>query len=205
MIVELFAATKGRLSASTVPLAQDRGKTLTAAPVSIKYLHLLRLSATYSSLEGDNLEVSVITQSCRVSFGSPDTRVATLCWLNSFKAKAQYRGLCTNAAYHQISDQCIVCSRWLCGTGLRRVRQRSGRAGIWYFCGNNILVIIFITIIICSHARCKSLALALGKKFYFLLFCLFCELSAAYCYIVAFDVLKFLTFLVFWKCLPLFQ
>ena len=59
VIVELFAATKGRLSASTVPLAQDRGKTLTAAPVSIKYLHLLHLSATYSSLEGDNLEVSV--------------------------------------------------------------------------------------------------------------------------------------------------
>ena len=104
VIVELFAATKGRLSAFTVLLAQDRGKTLTAAPVSIKYLHLLRLSATYSSLEGDNLENSVITQSCRVSFGSPDTRVATLCWLNSFKAKAQYRGLCTNALYHQISD-----------------------------------------------------------------------------------------------------
>ena len=54
VIIELFAVTKGRLSASTVPLAQDRGKTLTAAPVLIKYLHLLRLSATYSSLEGDN-------------------------------------------------------------------------------------------------------------------------------------------------------
>ena len=40
-----------------LPLAQDWGKTLTAAPVSIKYLHLLRLSATYSSPEGDNLEV----------------------------------------------------------------------------------------------------------------------------------------------------
>ena len=58
VIVKLFAATKGRLSASTVPLAQDRGKTLTAAPLSIKYLHLLRLSATYSSLEGDRIQLS---------------------------------------------------------------------------------------------------------------------------------------------------
>ena len=104
VIVELFAATKGRLSASTVPLAQNQGKTLTAAPVLIKYLHLLQLSATYNSLEGDNLEVSVITQSCRVLFGSPDTRVATLCWLNSLKQR--HRGLCTNAqgSHHQISD-----------------------------------------------------------------------------------------------------
>ena len=102
VIMELFAATKSRLSASTVPLAQVRGKTLTAAPVSIKYLHLLCLSATYSSLDGDNLEVLVTTQSCRVSFGSPDTRVATLRWLNSLKRR--HRGLCTNAPYHQISD-----------------------------------------------------------------------------------------------------
>ena len=36
VIVELFAATKGKLSESTVPLAQDRSKTLTAAPLSIK-------------------------------------------------------------------------------------------------------------------------------------------------------------------------
>ena len=36
VIVELFAATKGKLSESTVPLAQDRSKILTAAPLSIK-------------------------------------------------------------------------------------------------------------------------------------------------------------------------
>ena len=36
VIVELLAATEGRLSVSAVPLAQDRGKTLTVAPVSIE-------------------------------------------------------------------------------------------------------------------------------------------------------------------------
>ena len=40
---------------SVVLLAQDLDKTLTAAPVSIGYLHLLRLSVTYNNLEGDNV------------------------------------------------------------------------------------------------------------------------------------------------------
>ena len=66
---------------------------------------------------------------------------------------------------------------WLCGTGLRRVRRRSGRAGIWYFCGNNILVIIFITIIICSHARCKRSRISLWEKMS--IFC--CIVSSASC------------------------
>ena len=102
-----------------------------------------------------------------------------------------------------VANQCMVRSRWLCGTGLRRVWRQSGRAGIWYFCGDNILFIIFVTIIICSHARCKRSRISVRGKNSFLLFCLFRELSAPYCYIVAFDVLKLLTFLVFWKCLPL--
>ena len=98
-----------------------------------------------------------------------------------------------------VANQCIVRSRWLCGTGLRRVRQRSGRAGVWYFCGNNILPIIFISFIICAHARSKRSRISVRGKIACLLFCLFCDLSAAYCYIVSFDVLKFLTFLVSWK------
>ena len=139
MIVELFAATKGRLSASKVPLAQDRGKTLTAAPVLIKYLHLLRLSATCSSLEGDNLGTVVL-------FDSAGASVTTLRLFKQFKAKAQG-------------------SQW------------SGRAGIWYFCGYNILFIIFITIIICSHARCKRSRISV-RDFYFI-FC--CSVSSASC------------------------
>ena len=55
MIVVLLAATRGRLVVYVVLLAQDIGKTLTAAPVAIKYLHLLRLSAVSNSLEGDNV------------------------------------------------------------------------------------------------------------------------------------------------------
>ena len=51
----LLAATMGRLTVSVVLLAQDLGKTLTAAPLSIRYLHLLRLSATYNNFEGDNV------------------------------------------------------------------------------------------------------------------------------------------------------
>ena len=50
-LVVLFAATRGRQSTSEILLAQDFGKTLTAAPVSIKYLHLYLLSATYNNLE----------------------------------------------------------------------------------------------------------------------------------------------------------
>ena len=51
LIVVLFAATRGRQSASEILLAQDLGKALTATPVSIKYLHLCLLSATYNNLE----------------------------------------------------------------------------------------------------------------------------------------------------------
>ena len=55
-MVVLLAATRGRLLVSVVLLAQYLGSTLTAAPVYIKYLHLLRLSATYNSLDGDNVK-----------------------------------------------------------------------------------------------------------------------------------------------------
>ena len=48
-MVVLLAATRGKLLVSVVLLAQD------SATVSIKYLHLLRLSATYNSLDGDNV------------------------------------------------------------------------------------------------------------------------------------------------------
>ena len=51
-MVVLLAATRGRQVASEVLLSQDLGKTLTTAPVSVRYLHLLRLSATYNNLEG---------------------------------------------------------------------------------------------------------------------------------------------------------
>ena len=59
--------TRGRQSTSEVLLAQDLGKTLTAAPVSIKYLHLLRLSATYNNLEENNLGSVASAESCRAS------------------------------------------------------------------------------------------------------------------------------------------
>ena len=49
-MVVLLAATRGRLVVSVVLLAQDLGKMLTAASVSIRYLHVLRLSATYNNL-----------------------------------------------------------------------------------------------------------------------------------------------------------
>ena len=76
-----------------------------------------------------------------------------------------------------VANQCIVRSRWLCDTGMRRVRRRSGRAGVWYFCGNNILFIVFVTIIICSHARCRRSRISVrGKKN---LFC--CSVSSASC------------------------
>ena len=58
VMVVLLAATRGKLLVSTVPLAQDLGKTLIAAPLSIKYLHLFCLSATYNSLEGDDARVA---------------------------------------------------------------------------------------------------------------------------------------------------
>ena len=77
MIVVLLAATSGRVS--VVLLAQDLGKTLTAAPVSIRYLHLLRLSATYNNLEGDNVGRVVSAESFRVTVISPDARVAIPC------------------------------------------------------------------------------------------------------------------------------
>ena len=75
LIGVLLAATRGRQSASEILLAQDFGKTLTAAPMSIKYLHLLFLSATYNNLE---LLLHDSTESCRVSVIPPDARVATL-------------------------------------------------------------------------------------------------------------------------------
>ena len=83
------------------------------------------------------------------------------------------------------ANQCIVRSRWLCGTGLRRVRRRSGRAGIWYFCGNNILFIIFVTIIICIHVRCKRSRISVRE--FFFLFC--CSVSSASCLLLIVIVL----------------
>ena len=77
--------TRGKQLTSEVLLAQDLGKTLTAAPVSIKYLHLLRLSATYNNLEGNNLGSVASAVSCRASVFSSGARVATLPWLNSLK------------------------------------------------------------------------------------------------------------------------
>ena len=74
---------------SEILLAQDLGKTLTAVPVSINYLHLLHLSATYNNLEGNNLGSVASAESCRVSVISPGARVATLLWPNSFKENAQ--------------------------------------------------------------------------------------------------------------------
>ena len=81
----LLAATRGRQSASEILLAQDLGKTLTAAPVSIKYLHLLHLSATYNNLEGNNLGSVASAESCRVLVISPGARVATLLWPNNLE------------------------------------------------------------------------------------------------------------------------
>ena len=90
----MLAATRGRQSASEILLAQDLGKTLTAAPVSIKYLHLLHLSATYNNLEGKNLGSVASAESCRVSANSPGARVAALLWLNSLKRTGKGLGMC---------------------------------------------------------------------------------------------------------------
>ena len=76
LIEVLLAATRGRQSTSEVLLAQDLGKTLTATPVSIKYFHLLRLSATYTNLEGNNLGSVASAESCRASVISPGATVA---------------------------------------------------------------------------------------------------------------------------------
>ena len=81
----LLAAARGRQVASEVLLAQDLGKTLTAAPMSIRYLHLLHLSAIYNNLEGDNLRRGASAEPCRASVISPDARVATLLWPTSLK------------------------------------------------------------------------------------------------------------------------
>ena len=97
----LLAATRGRQSASEILLAQDLGKTLTAAPVSIKYLHLLRLSATYNNLEGNNLGRVASAESCSVSVISPGARVATLLWLNSLKRMRKGIDMCV--LYHRSS------------------------------------------------------------------------------------------------------
>ena len=97
--VVLLAATRGRQSASEVLLAQYLGKTLTAAPVSIKYLHLLHLSATYNNLEGNNLGSVASAESCSASVISPGARVATLLWLNSLKKTR--KDLDTCVLYHR--------------------------------------------------------------------------------------------------------
>ena len=73
----MLAATGGRQSTSEVLLSQDLGKTLTAAPVSIKYLYLLRLSVTYNNLKGNNLGSVASAEACRASVISPGARVAT--------------------------------------------------------------------------------------------------------------------------------
>ena len=93
MIVVLLAATIGRLAVSVVLLAQDLGKTLTTVPVSIRYLHLLRLSATYN-----NVGRVASAESCRVSVISPDARGATLLWPTSLKKtrKGHMRALSPN-------------------------------------------------------------------------------------------------------------
>ena len=96
----LLAATRGRQVASEVLLAQDLGKTLTAAPVSIRYLHLLRLSATYNNLEEDNLGRGASAEPCRISVISTDGRVATLLWPTSFKKTRKV--LCTCVLCHQM-------------------------------------------------------------------------------------------------------
>ena len=95
-------ATRGRLAVSVVLLAQDLGRMLTAAPVSIRYLHLLRLSATYNNLEGDNVGRVAFAESCCVSVISPDARVATLFWPTSLKKTR--KGLCTCVLYHRMFD-----------------------------------------------------------------------------------------------------
>ena len=102
-IVLLSAATRGRLPAPEIPLAQDFGKTLTAAPVSIKYLHLCPLSATYNNLEWDNFGELASAESCRVSVIPPDARVAILLWLSSLKKK--HWGSCTCVPYHRKSGE----------------------------------------------------------------------------------------------------
>ena len=99
IIVVLLAATRGRQSASEILLAQDLGKTLTAVPVSIKYLHLLRLSAMYNNLEVNNLGSVASVKSCRASVISPGARVATLLWLNSLKRTRKGLGRCV--LYHR--------------------------------------------------------------------------------------------------------
>ena len=101
LIVVLLPAIRGRQSASEILLAQDLGKTLTAAPVSIKYLHLLHLSATYNNLEGNNLGSVASAESCRVSVISPGARVATLLWPSSLKR--MHKGLDMCVLYHRKS------------------------------------------------------------------------------------------------------
>ena len=93
----LLAATRGRLSVSVVLLAQDLGKTLTAALVSIRYLHLLRLSVMYNNLEGDNVGRVAPGESCRGYVISPDARVASSLWPTRLKNTR-------NVLYHRMFD-----------------------------------------------------------------------------------------------------
>ena len=96
---------------------------------------------------------------CRVSFCSPDARVAILRWLNSLKQTR--RGLCTNAPYHQTSDDSIksVHCPWPLAVrycfALNSTAKRSDEYRGWLICGKNILPIIVTIITGFSDARCK--------------------------------------------------
>ena len=103
-IVVIFADIRGGgESASEILLVQDFGKTLTAAPVSIKYLHLCLLSAKYNNLEWNNLGKVASAESRRVSVIPPVARVATLLWLSSLKKMR--RGSCTCVPCHRKSGE----------------------------------------------------------------------------------------------------
>ena len=96
----LLTTTRGRHVASEDLLAEDLGKTLTAAPVSIRCLHFLRLSATYNNIEGDNLGRGASAEPCRASVISPVARVATLLWLTSLNKT--HKVLCTYVLCHRM-------------------------------------------------------------------------------------------------------
>ena len=74
----LLAATRGRLPVSVVLLEQDLGKTLTAAPASIRYLDFYCFTVTYNNLEGDNVGRVDSAESCRISVISPNDTCTSL-------------------------------------------------------------------------------------------------------------------------------
>ena len=129
VIVVLLAETRGRLAMSVVLFAQYLGKTLTAAPVSIRYLQLLRLSATYNNLEGDKVGRVASTKSCRVSVISTDARVATLLWPTRLKksARVSARACFITECLMIIEDRCISCVDRLNSTFLLCIRWRNVR------------------------------------------------------------------------------